>query len=179
VKRSAFPQKLQDKIFVVENVYPVHHDCHMEHGQKREMALRCLLLGTKTVGAYRIAEWYRGLIEYGVSPGLFPDRRTVPMATCLTYLTVGAQLLGRTLADDGWEIDGGKAGVWDYRGLCIMKWQKRKARKLPDTWNGHSNISMFTYLDTAYYVDYMAGLCGFTLGEVFDRSRQLYGEANG
>ena len=79
VKRSVVPRAKQDLIFVPENVIPLHHECHMAHGQTRTMKVRCLRQAMRHIGAERIARWYLSLWqEHGVpvprgSVDLLPD----------------------------------------------------------------------------------------------------------
>ena len=66
VKRHSVPKAKQHLIFVVENVVPLHHDCHTRYGQTIITREKCLdyawaVLGTTTLGAERIAAWYHRL----------------------------------------------------------------------------------------------------------------------
>ena len=58
VKRHSLPKAQQDLIFVVENVVPVHHHCHMEHGQTAAARGKCLDYAIACLSADRIAAWY-------------------------------------------------------------------------------------------------------------------------
>jgi len=46
---------------VPENVVPVHHECHMRHGQTEEMKRRSLAAAVRALGFERIASWYESL----------------------------------------------------------------------------------------------------------------------
>ena len=71
VKRHSVPKAKQHLIFVPENVVPLHHSCHVQRGQTAIARERCLdyaiaVLGASTLGAERIAVWYRR-IQPGIS----------------------------------------------------------------------------------------------------------------
>ena len=59
VKRHSVPKGKQHLIFVVENVVPLHHDCHTQRGQTASARERCLEYAVAHLGAERIAAWYR------------------------------------------------------------------------------------------------------------------------
>ena len=63
VKRHSVPRAKQHLIFVVENVVPLHDDCHVQLGQTATVREKCLDyaiadLGATTLSAERIATWY-------------------------------------------------------------------------------------------------------------------------
>lgn len=74
VKRHSIPKKHQHRIFVVENIVPVHHvPCHMAAGQERGIRERCLRYAIDHLGAERIARWYIRLqIEFDLPTGTIP-----------------------------------------------------------------------------------------------------------
>ena len=55
------PPTRQDLIFVVENVAPAHHECHMAHGATMECRRRCLEYAVHHLDAQRVGEWYVSL----------------------------------------------------------------------------------------------------------------------
>ena len=59
VKRLSVPKAKRDLIFVVENVVPLHHDCHMQYGQTAIVREKCLNRAIAHLGATRIVAWYR------------------------------------------------------------------------------------------------------------------------
>jgi hypothetical protein len=61
VRRASVPVARQDLIFVVENVVPMHHECHMAYGATMECKRRCLDYAIHHLGAQRIGEWYVSL----------------------------------------------------------------------------------------------------------------------
>ena len=58
VKRHSVPKAKQHLIFVVENVVPLHHDCHIQLGQTARARAKCLDYAIRYLGAERIAAWY-------------------------------------------------------------------------------------------------------------------------
>ena len=59
VKRHSVPKAKQHLIFVVENIVPLHHDCHAQRGQTAIARQQCLDYAIDRLGAERIAAWYQ------------------------------------------------------------------------------------------------------------------------
>ena len=80
VKRSAVPKAKQELIMSVHNTIPVHHECHMRHGQTREMAHRCLDTACCALAPRSIGQWYMHLWAHeGLS---IPRGRLIPVKEC-------------------------------------------------------------------------------------------------
>ena len=58
VKRGAVPHKFYAVINVVINVVPLHHSCHQQYGQTREMRARCLKLVGEMFGNESVQLWH-------------------------------------------------------------------------------------------------------------------------
>jgi hypothetical protein len=95
VKRSAVPKDKQDLVMVPENVVPVHHHCHMEAGQGKEMTKRCLYTAAMALGANDVGHWYVELWEeHGLSvrKGLLVPPKYVALSTAIRYFKAGCAL---------------------------------------------------------------------------------------
>ncbi len=57
VKRGRKSTRNFKKIDVVINVVPVHHECHMNHGQSIEMYDRCRAMVIAKFGADTVEQW--------------------------------------------------------------------------------------------------------------------------
>jgi len=64
VKRGALPRKFYGMINVVLNVVPLHHNCHQQYGQTREMRARCLKLVTSRFGKDVVQAWRDEISEH-------------------------------------------------------------------------------------------------------------------
>lgn len=57
IKRSHVPKSRFNAINVLINVVPLHHICHQQYGQTKEMYLRCLGLVSTVFGKDAIWRW--------------------------------------------------------------------------------------------------------------------------
>jgi len=64
VKRGGLPHKFYAMINVVLNVVPLHHNCHQQYGQTREMRARCLELVTSRFGKDVVQAWHDEISEH-------------------------------------------------------------------------------------------------------------------
>ena len=78
------------------------------------------------------------------------------------------------MADESWIIDTEK-GTWDFRTLVAWKWQgynkkskKRNMRKPPEEYAGVYASQLSYFLDEGYWIQYLAGVCGFTIEELLN-----------
>ena len=77
IKRGALPKKLFNLINVLINVVPLHHSCHMEHGQSPQMKAKCLDFVGKIAGVEYVQEWYNEIAAMTHLPEevLYGDQR--------------------------------------------------------------------------------------------------------
>jgi len=57
IKRSHVPRRRFKAINVLINVVPLHHICHQQYGQTKEMYLHCLGLVGTVFGKDAVWEW--------------------------------------------------------------------------------------------------------------------------
>jgi len=184
VRRSDVPVDKQELIFVPENMIPVHSSCHSDHGNSREMKLRCLLSMIRVLDASKIGRWYVSLWkehELSVPKGILLDEKLIPARWCIDMMQVGARVHGElngiaheivSMSDEDWIIRAGEES-WDFRTLVAWKWQghnkkskKRNMRKPPEEHMGISASRLSYFLDEGYWTKYICGCCGFTVEEL-------------
>lgn len=92
VKRSGANTSKHWAIMVSENQVLLHEKCHAEHGQTREMRLRCLIYLMRMLGAERVGRWYTGLQHHGISaPVGTPPNSADPIL--VADIELGARLI--------------------------------------------------------------------------------------
>jgi hypothetical protein len=166
VKRSRVPKNKQHLIFVKENVVPVCHDEHLEHGQTKEMTKRALDILCKRVGARYVGQWYISLWEeHGLSvpKGLLMPRKMVTGPTMLMFASKGAELDGAVLPYDGWMVKSNTRKPVDWRVWVgtkrFMNYNPKWARgRIPSEKNGIAIDTMVRFIEDGYYYDYLAGI---------------------
>ena len=129
VKRSAVPKDRQDLIMVLENVAPVHHQCHMQHGQTKEMTLKCYNAVAHILSPGRIGEWYVSLWrDHGLSlpQGILYPPPAHSLASAMRMINMGLHFrdIGAPMS---WMTEDGI----DVRGPVIQRWRTGKGR-MPD-----------------------------------------------
>jgi hypothetical protein len=164
VKRSHVKSDLE-RIMVPENMVPLHHECHMEKGQTREMRQRCLLYACQSLGAKRVAEWYREFVEINelqLPVGAVVPPKQLPPTVLRKYLRDGA-LVARRELPEGWVIEGSSA-----LDLAPLAWAGQTSRvtgsKLAklrvsnhDSWDYPQLIRL---CDEGYWYNYLLSLGG-------------------
>lgn len=77
IKRGALPRRFYDIINVLINVVPLHHSCHMAHGQSPQMKVKCLDFVGKIAGAEAVQVWYDEIMAMSHLPKeiLYGDQR--------------------------------------------------------------------------------------------------------
>ena len=156
VKRSAIPKDKQDLIMVLENVAPVHHRCHMRHGQTREMTARCYDAVAHTVSPSRIGEWYVSLWrDHGLSlpRGVLYPPSAHSLASAVRMIDVGLRFRG--IDRPGcWMTEGGI----DVRGPVIQRWKTGKGRTPDGIEIGAETVA--NALNEGYWLTYLDPIVG-------------------
>ena len=175
VNRGTVPKELQNHIFVKENVILLHHPCHMENGQSKEMVRVCLHAICRAIGARYVGRWYKDLWDkHDMS---FPRGMLVPPKAMRAYK--GMQLLeyGRTLNnrefpnENEWLLNPGTQYARDFRALCVKRWQGKTIKKIhrpPTKWAGYRLMDMTRLIEDGYWFDYLSYTFGFTPLEVLN-----------
>ncbi|NIV32835.1 MAG: hypothetical protein GWN58_26335 [Anaerolineae bacterium] len=157
VKRSSVSPDKQPLIMVPENLAPLHHSCHMAHGQEREMAVRCLHHIGHLRGLRRIGEWYVALWqehELGVPRGILipPGKESVPRAR--NYYERG-RTRQAAIPERVDELQVGYA---------IRAWRGKRV-KLPEGTNAIMHERMVRAVDDGYWLDYLEGILGWSAAD--------------
>lgn len=157
VKRSAVNRTDHPLIMVSENMAPLHHECHMAHGQEHAMATRCLHQMGHVVGLDRIGQWYVGLWEkHGLSVprGILVPPRSVSTAQARNYYVRGREYQGLPTGD----IDEAQVG------FGIQLWKNRRP-DLPQ--NGHQTLrdQIVRAVNSGYWLDYLGGIIGMSAAD--------------
>jgi hypothetical protein len=152
VKRSAVPRDKQDLIMVLENVAPVHHQCHMRHGQTKEMTLKCYNAVAHILSPGAIGEWYVSLWrdhELSLPRGILYPPATQPIATAMRLINIGLRFRGVDTPGSWMTEDG-----IDVRGPVIQRWKTGRGR----TPNGLEirAETVASALNEGYWLDYLA-----------------------
>ena len=156
VKRSAVPREQQDLIMQVPNLAPVHHACHMQHGQTRDFAIKCLRATALAITAMNVGQWYVALWrEHGLS---VPRGFLVPPRNCATgdamrLIDSGLALRGIELPAD-WSTEDGD----DVRGLAIQRWRQGQGRVADGVEISGSVVS--AALSDGYWLAYLDAVIG-------------------
>ncbi len=181
VKRSAVPKDRQDLIFVRQNMVPLHEDCHLNYGQTRECAKRCLeaLVGCQSVVS--IGKWYVGLWEkHGLSipRGLLIPKRDLSVLKAVALMQLGAPLVGITLGwnSPDWVISPKTQYARDFRALVAKWWStgvrpRKKLKRPPKKHAGVTAEALHSAADSGYWLSYICGVLGFDPKEVLDQSQ--------
>jgi hypothetical protein len=172
VKRSGVNPKYHDLIMVPENVAPLHHVCHMKHGQTKEMALRCLHYTARSLGADKIGRWYVSLWQdhgLNVKKGWLLQPHEVPMRQAREMFDKGYALLGpcrvRQGHGDGSITDWSSDSI-DMRDCAFAQFvppSKRKAHHKELAFSAaekriKGNQGLVSYARAGYWLDYLEGV---------------------
>jgi hypothetical protein len=165
VKRSGLNKKYHDLIMVPENVVPVHHHCHMAHGQTKEMTRRCLYYVARSLGADRIGRWYVSLWQehgLGVKKGWLLQPHEVPMYQAREMFDRGYALLGDGSITD-WSSDG--VDIRDCAFAQFVPVKKRRAhhKELAEKLRGVKNSQVLvSYAQAGFWIEYLEHIIGVT-----------------
>jgi hypothetical protein len=174
VKRSGVNKQHRDLIMVPENVVPLHHRCHMAHGQTKEMALRCLHYTARSLGADKIGHWYVSLWqEHGLSvkKGWLLQPHEVPMYQAREMFDKGYRLLGPCRVRQGhgdgsitdWSIDGVDVRDCAFAQFVPARLRKARHRKLAGCAGATfpiSNELLVSYAQAGFWLTYLEHTIG-------------------
>lgn len=63
IKRSALPKAMYALINVAYNIIPLHHNCHIQHGNTRTMLKRAMGVASSSYGADNLIQWYNSVAQ--------------------------------------------------------------------------------------------------------------------
>jgi hypothetical protein len=156
VKRSAVPKDKQDLVMVPQNVVPVHHHCHMEAGQGKEMTRRCLYAAAMALGANDVGHWYVQLWEeHGLSvrKGFLVPPKSVALSTAIRYFKAGCALQGIQLEQQP-END-------KVIGMAIQRWRGHLVAN-PKRYQDVPFAALVRAVDDGYWFSYLKGVAGLS-----------------